>query len=285
MANPSESIVEVTDFQRDVIERSHERPVLVDFWADWCMPCRVLSPTLERVAREYAGALVLAKVDTEVHREAAMMYQVRSIPDVRLFVNGEVVAGFVGALPEARVREFLHQHCPSEARELAREGARLLQAGDIEAAQDALERAVELEPSLDEAHLELARLALRRHDPDAVAEHVSQIRPAADAYEPARHLLDAAALLREAEAAGSQAALEARLQTDADDLEARYGLAAYHLAAGRHRDALEHYLGVAERQRKWRDEAPRKAMLTAFGIIGVRHPLSDEFRKKLMFIY
>lgn len=281
----SQFVVDVHDFESQVIARSRATSVLVDFWAPWCGPCRVLGPLLEALADEYAGAFVLAKVNTDDHQAAAMRYQVRGIPDVKLFRDGAAIDGFVGALPEPQVRAFLRQHFPSEAEGLLAEGLQALERGDHQAARAALLRAVALDAGLDAGHYGLARAALMARDFDAVAGHIEATSPHSDEREAGEHLLDAVALVSAAEAVGSVEAVRARIDADPDDVEAYYALGGHEIAAGRYRSALEAYLQVAERQRKWRDEAARKAMLTVFSILGVRHPISDEFRQKLVFIY
>lgn len=285
MSTQRDVVVDVRDFDREVLLRSHEVPVLVDFWAAWCGPCRALSPVLEKLAVELAGTFVLAKVNVDQHQRPAAEYGVRSIPDVKLFIGGKVKAGFMGALPEPRVREFLRKNCPSEADLLVAQGKKLLEQGDAQAAQDVFARAVELDPACNAAHLALAQVALGRRDVDAVKRHVKALSPGADEREIGRYLEQAAELVQGAAALGDETTLAGRVAAQPDDLEARFALGCHAMAAGRMRDALDALVAVAERNRKWRDEAARKAMLTVFGLIGVRHPLSDEYRKKLMFIY
>ena len=287
MATQAPNVYDVTDadFEQAVIARSGEVPVLVDFWAPWCGPCRKLGPVLEKLAQEMAGAFVLAKLDSDQNPVAATRYQVRGIPHVILFVNGAVAGQFVGALPEAQVRAFLRKHCPSPADALIAEGRRHLAQGDQAAAREALEQALAMAPESSAVHLELARLALGRRDLDAVDAHLGHIPPLADEHEAGAHLRQAAALVREAAAVGSRQVVQARVDAAPDDLEARFALGVHLLAEARYREALEALVAVAEQDRKWRDEAARKAMLTVFGLVGVRDPLSNEYRRKLMFIY
>lgn len=285
MAVQTDYVYDVSDFGCEVIERSREVPVLVDFWAPWCGPCRMLSPVLEKLAEEFAGAFVLAKVNTEDHPEPSSAYGVRGIPAVKLFVDGDVTAEFVGALPEPQVRTFLREHCPSEADKLVSRGHEQLAQGDEIAAKETFESAVARDPQCYAAHLALAQLALQARDFDAMREHVQAIAPTAKERETGQYLDQAAAFIQEADAAGTEPEMRKRLDADPDDTEARYALAAHLMAAHKYREALDELLTVAERDRKWREEAARKAMLTIFGVIGIRHPLSDEYRKKLMFVY
>lgn len=285
MEQDSQFVVEVSDFASQVIERSRDTPVLVDFWAPWCGPCRMLGPVLEKLAAEHKGAFILAKVNTDEHQQTAAAFQVRGIPDVKLFRDGEVVDGFVGAQPEPEIRAFLQRNVPSEAAELAARGRQALDAGDPEQAEVALRAALDLDAKLDAANFAMARVALLKRDFDAVARHLDALAPLADEREAGKHLRDAVDLVRAAEATDTEERVRQRVVEDPDDVEAHYAIGGFELAAGRYRQALEAYLEVAVRQRKWRDQAARKAMLTVFGVLGVRHPVSDEFRQKLMFIY
>jgi putative thioredoxin len=281
----AEHVYEVSDFVSEVIERSAEVPVLIDFWAPWCGPCRTLSPVLERLAREYEGAFVVAKVNLDDHQDIALQLGIRGIPDVRLVIGGKVKGRFVGAQSESKVRAFLKEHLPSESADLVDKGLALLAAGDTAGARAALEEVVTREPKNKAAHLALARVALASRDFEAVSRHVQGIEVGSKEREAAAYVEQAALLVQQADALGDQAAMQDRLARDPGDVEAHFALGCHLMAAQRYRDALESFREVAERDRKWRDEAARKAMLTVFGLIGVRDPLSDEYRKKLLFIY
>lgn len=282
---PTGVAVDVTDFAREVIEQSRQAPVLVDFWAPWCGPCRMLGPVLDKLAAEFSPAFVLAKVNTDDHQDAARQYEVRGIPAVKLFRDGRVVAEFAGALPEAQVRSFLREHFPSEAESLVQQGLASLEAADGSAAKRAFEKALSMNDGLDAARYGLARVALLERDFDAAEAHLDALSPRAPERDAGKFLLEAIELVRTVRESDSEAGARARIDADPDDVEAHFIVGGYELAAGRYRQALEAFLQVAERQRKWRDQAARKAMLTVFGILGVRHPTSDEFRQKLMFIY
>ncbi|HEX9731830.1 MAG TPA: tetratricopeptide repeat protein [Thermoanaerobaculia bacterium] len=283
----TENIIDVTtaDFEDAVLRRSAQVPVLVDFWAPWCGPCRVLGPVLEKIAAESDGAFVLARVNSDESPELAERYGVRGIPNAQLFKDGGVVDQFVGAVPEAGVRAFLRPHCATEANRLLAEGERQAAAGDLEAAGEAFERALGEDRALAGAHLGLARIALARGDHDALQRHVDAIPPDEHAYDAAQALTQAAALAREAAAVGDPAACEKRLAGGGVDVEAHYALGGHAVAAGRYRDALEHYLAAARADRHWRDEAARRAMVAVFGLVGARDPLAEEFRDKLRSLY
>ena len=149
-------------FERDVIEASRSRPVLVDFWAPWCGPCRALTPILEKLADEYRGELALAKINTDEHPEIAARFGVRGIPSVKAFVDGRLVDEFVGALPESGVRQFIARILPSPIDQLRIEARKSLAAGDFEAAEAKLRQGLDLDPGSTATGIDLAELLVAR---------------------------------------------------------------------------------------------------------------------------
>jgi putative thioredoxin len=277
--------VDRTTFEREVLDRSQEVPVLVDFWAPWCGPCRVLGPVLEKLAHEMAGAFVLAKIDSDANPDLAAVYGVRGIPNVLLFRDRKPVDRFVGALPEAQVRAFLRPWCPTAADGLVAEARELRAGGDFDGARDRLEQAIAIEPPGWAAHLELARLAMAEGRLDEAQQHAELVPAGPGLGEDAAHLRDALRLARSAQEIGDAAACERRAAADPEDAEARFALGGWALAAGNPREALEHLLDSVHADRDWEDQAARKAMLTVFQLVGVRDPLSDEFRDRLRAVY
>ncbi|MCB0288230.1 MAG: thioredoxin, partial [Calditrichaeota bacterium] len=130
---------DVQNFQQEVIQKSFEKPVLVDFWAEWCGPCKILGPVLEKLAEKHNDKWVLAKVNTEVHQELAMQYGIRGIPNVKLFIDGQVTDEFTGAMPEAAIEQWLQKAIPSKFAQHVAQAADLLQRGDIQKSQEILE--------------------------------------------------------------------------------------------------------------------------------------------------
>ena len=186
---------DVRDFEREVIERSYQVPVLVDFWAEWCMPCRMLSPVLERLAQRANGRWVLAKVNTEEHPDLAYRYGVRSIPNVKLFVDGQVVDEFVGALPEYVIEQWLDRVLPSPQQKVLKEAEELLQQQRVSEAQQLLERVVAAEPTNERARVLLARILLFA-DPARAAELVAPVEPGSPVEELAEAIRTLAPLLQ-----------------------------------------------------------------------------------------
>jgi putative thioredoxin len=273
------------EFEADVLERSGDVPVLVDFWAPWCGPCRVLGPVLERLEAAAGGRFELAKVNVDQSPQAAARYGIRGIPAVKLFRDGQVVGEFVGALPERQVAAFLDQHVPDEASQQAAVAAERLAAGDLEAARAAAAAVLAGEPAAaaaSTAHAVMARVALAGGDLDAAQTHARAVASSAPEWEAVQAVIEAAELGRGARATGDPAALEARIAAaPPGELDDVFALAIQRALAGDSRGGLELLLGLVERDRRWRDDAARKAMLTVFQLIGLRSPLSDEYRRRL----
>jgi putative thioredoxin len=273
-------VVDVTDadFEAQVIERSKQVPVVVDLWAPWCGPCRVLSPLLERLADEHAGAFVLARVNIDENPGLAGAFRVQSIPMLVGVRDGGLAGHLIGAQPENVLREFLAQLMPSEADRLAEEGAALLAAGKNAEAETAWRRALELDPRSDRALLGLGKiLSLRDADDEALAA-LDRVGPG-----PARPEADrlAAALRIRQSGAVDSAALRARVTANPADHEARFALAQALAAEGRYEEALDHYLAIVKQDRGFRDDGARKAMLDIFDLLGPGHELADRYRSEL----
>ncbi len=266
-------------FDVDVVERSRTVPVLVDFWATWCGPCRALGPVLERLAGVYGDRVAVVKVDTDANQQVARRFGIRSIPAVKLFKDGAVVDEFVGALPEKQVRAFLDRHCPDADTQAARAVEVALAAGDVDGAAAQVAALVAREPDHPRTRLAQARVALARGELTAASDLLDRIPLAAAEFEPAQTL---ATFLEHAHhGAAGVAATAAAAAARPDDAGARYAHGCALAAAGRHREALDELLASVERDRRWSDEAARKAMLAVFAVVGVRHPLSDDYRRKL----
>lgn len=267
-------------FKMDVLERSREVPVLVDFWATWCAPCRQLSPVLEKVAQEFNGRFILAKVNTEENPYLAQDYQVRSIPHVMMFRNGQPVDAFVGLYPEAQIRAFLQRHCPNEADSLLAEAQAAEQAGQADDAETLYRRVLALDPEKAAAQLAIGRAALRKGQMEEAATQLKNIAPLSSEEESARRLLELMTFMEEGRSV-NQAAEQATVTADSSNLDAHYQLAAYQAAQGRFTEAMDELLAILARNKRYRDEAARRAMLAIFTLLGERSAVSDEYRQRL----
>jgi len=271
--------VDDQDFERDVLVRSREVPVVVDFWAPWCGPCRTLGPVLERLAVEHGGAFVLAKVNVDEAPAVAEAFRIQSIPAVKAFRDGALVAEFVGAQPESAVRQFLGSVLPTEADRLACEGDSEAAAGRAATAETAFTEALRHDARQPRALLGLARLRAARGELAEAQSLLERISPSASVARDAERL--AAELRTRADGTGDEAALRARVAADPADLEGRLALGRLLAAQKRHEEALAELLEVVRRDRTFADEGARKAMLDVFAILGSDHPLVDRYRSEL----
>lgn len=251
-------------FQDDVLQRSLQVPVLVDFWAEWCGPCKTLGPVLEKLAAEYNGAFELAKVDVDREQQLAAAFQVRSIPTLFLVKDGQLVDGFPGALPEGQLREFLKSHGIEPATAAAPDAEATPVAVDPHEEVVRLRGEVAARPEDDALKLDLA-LALLRTGATGEAEQILDALPANlatdDRAERARAHLRLAAAAKDAPPAD---VLEAALAADEGDLRARHLLGVQRLVQGRHEEGLEHLIELLRRDRAWEDGLARRTLLDAF---------------------
>jgi putative thioredoxin len=267
-------------FDRDVLERSKTVPVLVDFWAPWCAPCRVLKPILEKLAVEFAGRFALAKVNTDENPDIASRYGVRGIPNVKAFVDGELVDEFTGALPESGVRGFLEGLMPSESEKLRRAAATALAQGDAPSAEAALREAIALDPSNVDARVDFAALLLARDDYAGAEAQLAEV-PDDVRDERATAIAAKVALWRRGQSLPDLATLEAQVDARPEDLDARLGYADRLAADGRFRAALDQLIEVVRRDRGERREHARKTVLALFGLAADQPDLVGEYRRKL----
>ena len=269
------------NFEAEVLQRSLQTPVLIDFWADWCQPCKTLGPILEKLAEEFGGAFRLAKVDVEAEQELGAAFQIRSIPTVVLVKDGQLVDGFQGALPEGQLREFLKHHGiePGAAAPVEEDVAEPA-AVDPQAEVARLREAVAAEPDKGELKLDLA-LALLQAGVADEAERLLDALPANLATDDravrARARLGFATLLKDAPTAD---ALQAAIDADAGDLRARHLLGVRHLVAGRSEEGLEQFIEMLRRDRTFDDGLPRKTLIDAFRVIE-DEDLVGRYRRKM----
>ena len=275
--------VGAADFQQMVIEASHRVPVLVDFWAEWCAPCRALKPVLEKLAVDYGGRFMLAKLNSDQNQQLAQRYGVRGIPNVKAFVNGDIVDEFTGVLPEAQIRSFIDKLMPSPAEPLRIAAQEARARGEVEVACSLLDDALQLDPANEAVQLDLAEIHLDQHEFDTALAILGPLEHQARDIARLQTLLARLKLL--AGGAGADPAeLMARIAANAGDLAARLQLAHTLTLAHDYRSALEQLLEIVRRDRHWQDEAARKTMLDLFTLLGgdpQYDALMREFRVQL----
>jgi putative thioredoxin len=266
--------VDTAGFNQQVIERSHDLPVVVDFWAEWCEPCKTLGPTLERLADEAGGGFELAKVDVDQNQALAGQMGVQGIPTVVAFKNGQPVSRFTGALPEAQVKEWLSTFLPNPIDDFVTAADDLVNHGRAEEAATMYRKVLEDDATHQSAAVGLASILLADGDADAALEVLEPLPAGAEVDR-----LRAAARLGRAQDV-SVDDLEAKTTADPDNDTHRIDLARARIATQDHELALEHLLEVVAHKGEALDDA-RTTMLDLFEILGPDHPLTNEYRRRL----
>jgi putative thioredoxin len=273
-------------FQRDVLEASREVPLLVDFWAPWCGPCRALGPMLERLEEDYAGRFRLVKINSDENPELSAEFGVRSIPTVVAFVDGRPVDSFVGVLPETQLRAFIERVAPDACEIERRKAQALAAAGDHAGALTALRAALTLRPASDEARLDLATLLLDAPALDEgpateaaeVLERTGALAQQTPRYRALQTRIDS---LRVAARLPAIEVLRQQVAERPDDLQARADLARQLIAQQQFEPALDELLEIVARDRTFADDYGRKTMLSVFELIADRPEVVGRYRRRL----
>jgi len=267
------------NFEAEVLERSTEVPVMVDFWAEWCGPCKVLGPVLEKLVDEYAGEFILAKVNVDENQGLAGAFGIQGIPAVKLFKDGDLASEFTGALPEPMLREFLSKFLPTAADKQALEAQALEEEGKTAEAKALYQTILESDPNHAKALLGLGRLAMNEGDSATALEHLDKVPMVADERKEADRLI--ARLNLQAGGTANEAALREKVKVEPNNIAARFELAQALAGAEKYEEALNEFLTIVKTDREFQDDGARKAMIQIFEVLGPDDPLTDKYRSEL----
>ncbi len=268
-------------FQSQVIDASHQAPVLVDFWATWCGPCQTLMPLLTRLAEDYQGQFLLAKVEIDQQQQLAAHFGVRSVPTVKLVKNGQIVDEFTGALPEGEIRAFLDKHIEKESDRRMQQAVTFYEQGETEQALQQMQQIILDDDKNMQNRIIFAETLIKEQR-----------------YEDARQLLNSlsmdvqmtpevSALYAQLEfnetltGADDIESLQKRIEADPKDSEARYQLSAHYLSRDNYEAAMEQLLEIVKRDRSYNDDAGRKGLLRIFELLGNSGELVSKYRRLL----
>ena len=259
---------DTNNFQKDVIEQSHQIPILVDFWAEWCGPCKILGPVLEKLAEKYKDQCQLVKLNTEQYPQIAAQYGIRSIPNVKLFADGKVINEFVGALPEAAIEQWLKKALPSKYSQKLNEAQLLLSEGKVSEAQNILEEIVKAEPGNDSANALLARIYVFVN-PSKALNYAKILEPGSTYFEMTESIITFATLFQYLENPDNL--------PDGSNKE-QYLKAIKNLHDQEFESAVQGFIDVLEKDRNYDDDGSRKACVAIFKFLGEDHSITKTYR-------
>ena len=276
-------IIDVTEqnFIQQVIEASHQQPVMVDFWATWCGPCQTLIPILEQLATEYKGGFILAKVDVDQNQQLAGQFGVRSVPTVKIVKDGKIVDEFAGVIPDIEIRAKLDQHITRESNNKIDEANALYSQGETEQAIAIMQQVIIDEPDNHQARIIFASLLVNEKRYDDARQLIESL-PEDEKNKPeAKGIIAQIEMSSALQDAPSIDELQQRLEQDENDNDARYLLGNQLIAAGDYENAMEQFLQLMIRDREFNDDAGRKSLVQVFEMLGGSGELVSKYRRKM----
>jgi putative thioredoxin len=273
--------VGMQNFQQLVLEKSIHKPVLVDFWADWCQPCLALTPILEKLAAEYDGQFEIAKVNADQEQELAGHFGIKSLPTMKLFYQGQIVDERTGALPEGEIRAMLDKHIVSESDKFMQAAMMAYEQGQTQQALDMLNHALSNDPENAMLKIQIAKLVHAQGDSASATALLDSLDIAGSQLDEAVKLRAEINLAEQIADLPPMADIEKRLAKNPDDLEALL-LKSRHLSAQQdYENAMECLLQIMRLDRKYEDDVGRTSLLELFDMLGGEHPSVQKYRRKL----
>lgn len=277
--------VTLQNFETEVIQASMNGPVVVDFWAPWCGPCKALTPVLEKMEQAYAGQIKFVKINSDDNPQLSQAFGIRSIPTVVALVQGQPVDGFMGAQPESQIREFLDRLLPEPHETLLQQAQQAWEQGDAAQAETCLQQALALKPEFDAARLSYAELLVetgRLEDAHAQFERISHQGRADPDLKPSLDALQVALSAREhVPELPEEAELERRIAAQPSDLQARLDLANLRIARKAWGPAMEELLEIVARDRGFQDDVGRTTLISVFNMASAQPELVSQYRRRL----
>ena len=269
------------NFMAEVVTASAQLPMLVDFWAPWCAPCRQLMPILDRLAQEYTGRFRLAKVNTDEQQDLASQIGIRSLPTVVLFKDGTAVDHFMGVVPEAQIRQMLDKHLPKLEDEPVTQVQSLKAVGDLTAARTALQQALARDPDNIALLTEQAELAALDGELDEAREQLNRLQTLEPNHPAVKRLAALLVFSNVIAAYPDVRGLKERVNANPQDLDLRHALAVHQLLGGQVEPALATWLDLMRNHRSYKEDLARKSLVQAFELIGAGDPIVAQTRKEM----
>jgi putative thioredoxin len=273
--------ITLQNFQQEVVDASMQIPVLVDFWADWCAPCKQLSPLLEKLEKHYAGKIKFVKVDTETEKQLAQHFRVQSLPTVYAFVGGQPVDQFQGLQPEGKIKAFIDKLMPNPADLEFAQAMQFIEQGQMDEAVAPLKKAILLDPTFDDARLTYAQVLLHKDDPAAAMEQLNSLSKAAKADPATLPILESAQSMLNDRQVPRLPALDDRIAANPKDLEARLQLAQHYIEHKAWEEAFEQLIAIVTTDRLFQEDIGRKTMIEVFAKAEAQPALVSAWRRKL----